>query len=61
MNCNSKMTSTHAEDFHPSARLKPVRKAVCCCSENLPEEDQINIDHGGQPKGSQWPDDKVEK
>jgi len=34
-----------AEDFYPSARLKPVRKAVCHFSKNPPEEDQITIEH----------------
>jgi len=37
--------STDAEDFCPSARLKLVRKAVCHFSKNLPEEDQITIEH----------------
>jgi len=46
MTCNNSTTaSTDAEDFYPSARLKPVRKAVCHFSKDLPEEDQITIKH----------------
>jgi len=37
--------STDAEDFYPSVRLKLVRKAVCHFSNNMSEEDQINIKH----------------
>jgi len=37
--------SIDAEDFYPSVRLKLVRKAVCHFSKNLPEEDQITIEH----------------
>ena len=45
-NCNNSTTaSTDAEDFCPLARLKPVRKAVCHFSKDLPEEDQITIKH----------------
>jgi len=44
--CNNSTTaSTVAEDFYPSARLKPVRTAVCHFSKDLPEEDQITIEH----------------
>jgi len=46
MTCNnSTMASTDAEDFHPSARLKPVGKAVHHSYKELPEEDQITIEH----------------
>jgi len=44
--CNNSTTvSTDAEDFYTSARLKLVRKAVCHFSKDLPEEDQITIEH----------------
>jgi len=46
INCNnSTIVSTDAEDFYPSVRLKLVRKAVYHFSKNLPEEDQITIEH----------------
>jgi len=46
MTCNNSTTaSKDAEDFHPSARLKLVRKAVCHFSKDLPKEDQITIEH----------------
>jgi len=41
---NSTKVSTEAENFYPLARLKLVRKAVCCFSKEAPE-DQINIKH----------------
>jgi len=37
--------SMDAEDICPSVRLKLVRKAVCHFSKELPEEDQITIEH----------------
>jgi len=44
--CNNSTTvQTHAEEFHPSARLKLVKKTVCHSSEHLTEENQINIQH----------------
>mgnify|MGYP001787478984 FL=1 len=42
---NSTIVSIDAENFYPSVRLKLVRKAVYYFSRNLPEEDQINIEH----------------
>jgi len=46
MTCNNSTTvPTDAEDFYPSVRLKLVRKAICHFSKDLPEEDQITIEH----------------
>jgi len=42
---NSTIVSIDAENFYPSVRLKLVRNAVNHFSENLPEEDQITIEH----------------
>jgi len=39
------IASTDAEDFYPLARLKLVRTAVYHFSKELPEEDQITIEH----------------
>jgi len=38
---NSTAASTNAEDFCPSERLKPVRKAVCHFSKKTSENDQM--------------------
>jgi len=42
---NSTTTSMDGEDFCPLATLKMVRTAVCHFSKDLPEEDQITIEH----------------
>ena len=42
---NSTIASIDAENFYPSVRLKLVRKAVNHFSKNLPEEDQITMEH----------------